>query len=405
MQGWCASPDSGLAAEIACVARQVQFLDWRDPSVWNQSFSIRRYPAVFDNRRQANEHRAATLRAGRVRRREVQDHDPGAVAKRGRGVAQVGSVHRQLAGRRHRGDVRGGACRPGCRVLDVAAGAGEQSLAAARRVGAGGHVLATDIAPALLAYAERDAQAAGLGSIVATQEIDGEALTSLPAASFDVAISRVYFSDQPRALAGMKHAVKPGGRVAAIVYSTPDRNAFFSIPVKIIRERAQLPAPLPGQPGPFSLGGDGVLEAAFAKAGFKDIVVRRVPSPVKLPSAAECVRFERESFGALHQMMSGLMSINVRRSGMTSRRHWPRSRRRTASSVRARCWSASGRREMSAGERRRRALRVIVSTTSSAGKDHDRRQSFAKFGAGANSGHRSRWFAGMAGREPAERRL
>jgi ubiquinone/menaquinone biosynthesis C-methylase UbiE len=198
---------------------------------------------------------------------------------------------------------------PGCRVLDVAAGAGEQSLAAARRVGADGHVLATDIAPALLAYADRAAHAAGLGSIVATQEIDGEALTGLPAASFDVAISRVgliYFPDQQRALAGMRHALKPGGRVAAIVYSTPDRNAFFSIPVKVIRERAQLPPPLPGQPGPFSLGGDGVLEAAFAKAGFKDIAVRRVPSPVKLPSAAECVRFERESFGALHQMMSGL---------------------------------------------------------------------------------------------------
>lgn len=198
---------------------------------------------------------------------------------------------------------------PGCRVLDVAAGAGEQSLAAARRVGAGGHVLATDIAPALLAHAQSDAQAAGLGSIVATQELDGEALTSLPAASFDVALSRVgliYFPDQQRALAGMKHALRPGGRVAAIVYSTPDRNAFFSMPVKIIRERAQLPAPLPGQPGPFSLGGDGVLEAAFAMAGFTDIAVRRVPSPVMLPSAAECVRFERESFGALHQMMSGL---------------------------------------------------------------------------------------------------
>ncbi|MBL0727601.1 class I SAM-dependent methyltransferase [Piscinibacter sp. HJYY11] len=197
----------------------------------------------------------------------------------------------------------------GCRVLDVAAGAGEQSLAAARRVGTGGHVLATDIAPALLERAERDAQAAGLGGIVAVRELDGEALTSLPAASFDAAISRVgliYFPDQQRALAGMKHALKPGGRVAAIVYSTPDRNEFFSIPVKIIRERAKLAPPLPGQPGPFSLGGDGVLEAAFAKAGFKDIAVRRVPSPVKLPSAKECVRFERESFGALHQMMSAL---------------------------------------------------------------------------------------------------
>ncbi|HSW24222.1 MAG TPA: methyltransferase domain-containing protein [Burkholderiaceae bacterium] len=197
---------------------------------------------------------------------------------------------------------------PGCSVLDVAAGAGEQTIAAARRVGPRGRVLATDIAPALLAHAEADARAAGLAN-VQTRELDGEALDVLPAASFDVCISRVgliYFPDQQRALAGMRRALKPGGRIAAIVYSTPQRNEFFSIPVKLIRERAQLPPPMPGQPGPFSLGADGVLEATFREAGLHDIVVRAVDSPVRLPSAAECVRFERESFGALHQMMAGL---------------------------------------------------------------------------------------------------
>lgn len=197
---------------------------------------------------------------------------------------------------------------PGSRVLDIAAGAGEQSISAARRVGESGHVLATDIAPALLERAAADARTAGLSN-VETRELDGEALDALPAASFDAAISRVgliYFPDQQRALAGMRRALRPGGRLAAIVYSTPERNAFFSIPVKIIRERAKLPPPLPGQPGPFSLGAEGVLEAAFAKAGLRDIEVRKVPSPVKLPSAAECVRFERESFGALHQMMVAL---------------------------------------------------------------------------------------------------
>jgi ubiquinone/menaquinone biosynthesis C-methylase UbiE len=197
---------------------------------------------------------------------------------------------------------------PGSRVLDVAAGAAEQSIAAARRVGPSGHVLATDIAPALLELADADARAAGLTNLQ-TRELDGEALDVLPAASFDAAISRVgliYFPDQQRALAGMRHALRPGGRVAAVVYSTPERNGFFSIPVKIIRERAQLPPPLPEQPGPFSLGGEGTLEAAFVKAGLRDVEVRRVPSPVSLPSAAECVRFERESFGALHQMMVSL---------------------------------------------------------------------------------------------------
>jgi ubiquinone/menaquinone biosynthesis C-methylase UbiE len=197
---------------------------------------------------------------------------------------------------------------PGSRVLDIAAGAGEQTLTAARRAGPTGHVLATDISPAILRYAKAAAQQAGLAN-VETRELDGERHDLLPAASFDAAISRVgliYFPDQQRALAGIRHALKPGGRFAAVVYSTAENNAFFSLPVGIIRRRAQLPPPLPGQPGPFSLGGEGVLARTLEQAGFRDVQVRKVDSPVCLPSAAECVRFERESFGALHQMMANM---------------------------------------------------------------------------------------------------
>src|SRR5215207_3388951 len=196
----------------------------------------------------------------------------------------------------------------GSRVLDLAAGAGGQSIAAARRVGPNGSVLATDISPAILDYAAAEAKSAGV-STVSTMELDGEQLDQLPDASFDAVISRVgliYFPDQQRALTGIRRVLVDGGRLGAIVYSTPDRNEFFSLPVSIIRQRAQLPPPLPGQPGPFSLGAPGVLEAALSAAGFTDVRVEAVPAPLRLPSAAECVRFERESFGALHQMLAGV---------------------------------------------------------------------------------------------------
>jgi ubiquinone/menaquinone biosynthesis C-methylase UbiE len=198
--------------------------------------------------------------------------------------------------------------RAGSRVLDVAAGAGEQTLSAARRAGPAGHVLATDISPTILTYAAKAAHAAGLDN-VETRELDGERHDALPEGSFDAAISRVgliYFPDQQKALRGIHHALRKGGRFAAVVYSTPDRNGFFSIPVGIIRRRANLAPPLPGQPGPFSLGAEGALAKTLEQAGFRDVEVRRVDSPVRLPNAAECVRFERESFGALHQMMSSL---------------------------------------------------------------------------------------------------
>ncbi|HSK95256.1 MAG TPA: class I SAM-dependent methyltransferase, partial [Euzebyales bacterium] len=145
----------------------------------------------------------------------------------------------------------------GSEVLDVAAGAGGQTLAAARRAGATGRVVATDISPTILTYAAKAAAESGLTN-VETREADGEALDALPAASFDAVISRVgliYFPDQQAALTGMHRALRDGGRIAAVVYSTADRNEFFSLPVSIIRQRAQLPPPQPGQPGPFSLGG------------------------------------------------------------------------------------------------------------------------------------------------------
>ena len=195
----------------------------------------------------------------------------------------------------------------GNRVLDVAAGAGDQSLLAAERVGPKGHVLATDISSNILEYAARNARAAGAPQLV-TRVVDGENL-DVPAESFDAVISRVgliFFPDQHKALTGMLRALRPGGKLGVIVYSTADKNPFFSIPVSIIRRWAALPPPAPGQPGPFSLGSPGVLEGAFAKAGFIDVRTERVSAPLRLPSASECVRFERESFGALHAMMSGL---------------------------------------------------------------------------------------------------
>jgi len=195
----------------------------------------------------------------------------------------------------------------GSRVLDVAAGAGGQTLAAARRVGPSGEVLATDISPAILEHAAFAAASEGLAT-VHTRESDGERLDVEPAA-YDAVISRlglIYFPDRARALAGQYRALRPGGRIAAIVYSTPDRNGFFSVPVSIIRRRAQLPPPAAGQPGPFSLGGAGVLEEELRAAGFRDVGAQALPAPLRMPRAADCVRFERESFGALHQMLGGL---------------------------------------------------------------------------------------------------
>jgi ubiquinone/menaquinone biosynthesis C-methylase UbiE len=194
----------------------------------------------------------------------------------------------------------------GSRVLDVAGGAGGQALSAARRTGPDGGVVVTDLSPTILTYAERAAAEAGLRHVT-TAEVDAEELGTQWSREFDAAICRlglIYFPDRARTLLGIRSSLRDGGRFAAIVYSTADRNAFFSVPVALIRERAGLGAPLPGQPGPFSLGDAAVARDAMIAAGFRDVSVETLSAPLRLPSAADCVRFERESFGALHQMLS-----------------------------------------------------------------------------------------------------
>ncbi len=96
------------------------------------------------------------------------------------------------------------------RVLDVAAGNGNASLAAARRYA---DVTATDYVPELLEHAERRAAADGLP--LTTQVADAE---NLPFAdgTFDVALSTygVMFSpDQERAASELLRVVRPGGRI------------------------------------------------------------------------------------------------------------------------------------------------------------------------------------------------
>lgn len=169
---------------------------------------------------------------------------------------------------------------PGQRILDIAAGAGEPAVSAAERVGPGGYVLATDISEGIVELARQVAHERGLKQIE-TRAMDGEK-PDLPDASFDAVLCRLglmYMPHPVTALREWRRVLKAGGRVAVVVFSTPDRNSWGAVPASIIRRRAQLPPPVPGQPGPFSLGGPGVLEGMFNQAGFANPEIRAVPVP------------------------------------------------------------------------------------------------------------------------------
>lgn len=197
---------------------------------------------------------------------------------------------------------------PGSRVLDVAAGAGEQTLAIARRIGPLGSVLATDLSPAILALARDNALRAGLAN-VQTQVADGEHLGVAPA-SFDAVVCRLglmLFHDPLCGLREMHRALRPGGRLCTIVFSRPERNPCVTILMVTALRHAGLPARDPAAPGSlFSLGRPGCIDGLVHEAGFRDVATTAIDAVFRLPSVDDYIDFVRSSASPILQILARL---------------------------------------------------------------------------------------------------
>lgn len=197
---------------------------------------------------------------------------------------------------------------PRSRVLDVAAGSGDQTLDIAERVGPGGYVLATDLSPAILALAHGNAERAGHRN-VETKVADGERLP-VDDASFDAAVCRLglmFFPDPLQGLREMHRATRPGGRVCTMVFSRPDRNPCVTILMSTALKHAGLAPRDPFQPGGLlSLGKPGLADELFRAAGFRDVATTTLDAPFRLPTARHYLDFVRTSASPIQQILGRL---------------------------------------------------------------------------------------------------
>lgn len=203
--------------------------------------------------------------------------------------------------------------RPGARVLDVAAGSGEQTLTIAERVGPSGYVLATDLSPAIVALAQANAQRAGHGH-VQVQVADGESL-GVEAASFDAAVSRLglmFFPNPLQGLVEMRHALRPGGGVCTMVFAAPERNPCITILMSTAMKHAGLPPRDPYQPGGLlSLGKPGLIDSLFTQAGFNEVATTVIDAPFRMPSVRHYLDFIRTSASPVMQILGRLDAAAV----------------------------------------------------------------------------------------------
>jgi ubiquinone/menaquinone biosynthesis C-methylase UbiE len=182
--------------------------------------------------------------------------------------------------------------RAGARVIDIGAGTGDQAIAAARRVGPTGTVLATDISASMLETAAEAARREGLSNFN-TRVMDAQAL-DLPSDSFDAGISRfalMLVPDIDKALREVRRVLRRGGKFAAIVF---EKCSYLSIPHAIARRVGQLTS-VPEPFGEFRLAGQGVMASAYSKAGFDDIKVHLFPSRRRFPSLADAIRYAKDT--------------------------------------------------------------------------------------------------------------
>ena len=126
---------------------------------------------------------------------------------------------------------------PGARLLDLASGAGEPAVTAARVVGPDGQVTATDVsAPMVAALAARAARL-GLAN-VRCEQADMEALPFADA-SFDAVTCRyglMYARDAARTVAEAARVVRPGGGIAFMVWGPEDGNNLLFHGVRAANE-------------------------------------------------------------------------------------------------------------------------------------------------------------------------
>ena len=181
--------------------------------------------------------------------------------------------------------------RPGLQVLDLGSGTGYPALLAGEVVGSEGTVIGIDLAESMLAVATRKAKTLGLAQVsFRTGDV-----TMLPfeSGSMDSIVSRfclMFLPEIPKAVAEIARVLKPGGYIAAAVWSSPEKNPFIRIPMDVIKTIMPLPPPDPEAPGIFRLARPGDLSGMFDRAGLVPLDDEEFTAEVTYATAEEFFR-------------------------------------------------------------------------------------------------------------------
>ncbi|GAA4704686.1 class I SAM-dependent methyltransferase [Pseudonocardia yuanmonensis] len=187
---------------------------------------------------------------------------------------------------------------PGLHVLDVGCGTGSVTRKVAGAVAPGGTATGVDIsAPMLQVARERSAGIPGVEFLEADAQVHDFG------GRYDRVVSRggvMFFGDPPAAFANLARALRPGGRLAFLVWRSLAENPWMHDLMTALTGRTP-PEPPPG-PGAFALADPDRARALLEGAGLAEFRVEPCAAPVVLGRDVE------EAFGLIGRMMAGALA-------------------------------------------------------------------------------------------------
>jgi SAM-dependent methyltransferase len=130
------------------------------------------------------------------------------------------------------------------------------------------------------------------------------------AKAYDVAISRyglMFFSDMTAALANIRRAVKPGGRLVALAWQPLPRNEWQTEIFGALAPGGSLPLPPAGTPGPWGLADPATTRRILEESGWSSVDLAEADQPVYFgPSASQAFAWFRDRVGVVRGLLSTL---------------------------------------------------------------------------------------------------
>ncbi|SHE79409.1 Methyltransferase domain-containing protein [Seinonella peptonophila] len=173
-------------------------------------------------------------------------------------------------------------------VLDIGAGTGDQTLLAAKSVGAQGKVTAIDISQSMISVVNQVMKSENVSN-VETMVIDVAKL-DVPEETFDAMIARMslmFVDELEETLTKLYQILKGGRTLSALVWSKAEANPWIAPIMQVLRPEAVLD-PL-GRPGLFSLSEPDHVQRQFQLAGWEEIQIQKLSITQEYSSAESYV--------------------------------------------------------------------------------------------------------------------